>query len=232
MTVRTGSSIIERYDPEAPSAIEFRRLYSRLKYKLKDRPISPLMLTSSKHEEGKTTTAAFLALTIAHQEEGRVLLVDMDLHRPRMHKMYGLTLPGGVTELIQGIATVESVVKETSKKNLHVLTSGRMVRNPSVLFDPEQIRTMLDRLTEEYDMVIIDSPPLLPVSDTMVLSTEVAAVLFIVMAGKTPREVVIRGKEILDDVNAPLAGVVINNSKGALPYYYSYKYYGYKQKET
>jgi Mrp family chromosome partitioning ATPase len=136
-----------------------------------------------------------------------------------------------VTELFQGQATLESVVNRTGLPNLDVLTSGRMVRSPSAFFDPPQLRAFLADLSSRYDVVVLDSPPLLPVSDTMVLSTEVAAVLLVIMAGKTPRDVVVRGKEILDDVKAPLAGVVINNSKGVLPYYYNYKYYGYKQKK-
>jgi len=227
---RNGNIILDRYNPESPSAIEFRRLYSRLKYKLEGKKISPLMVTSAKHEEGKTTTAAFLAITIAHQEDGRVLLVDMDLHRPRIHRMYGVPLPGGVTELIQGIATLESAAKKTGLPNLDVLTSGRMVRSPSALFEADNLSNLFESLGQSYDVIVIDTPPLLPVSDTMILSTQVAAVLFVIMAGKTPRDVIVRGKEILSDVNAPLAGVVINNSKDVLPYYYRYKYYGYRQK--
>lgn len=222
-----GCRILRHYDPEMPSAIEFRRLYSRLRYKLEGRPLSPLMITSSKHEEGKTTTAAFLSLTIARQEGGRVLLVDMDLHRPQIHTIFALPLEGGVSEIFRGEAAMESVVRETGMPGLHVLTSGAMVRHPSALFEADRIRALLRDAASRFDMVVLDAPPLLPVTDTMVLSMEVAAVLFVIMAGKTPRDVVSRGKEILADVNAPLAGVVINNSKGVLPYYYNYKYYGY-----
>ncbi len=220
----------ERYDSEAPSSIEFRRLFSRLKYRQAGKPFSPLLVTSSKHEEGKTTTAAFLALTIARQEEGPVLLVDMDLHRPRIHRFFGLPVQGGVSELMQGVAALKDVAKSTPQKNLDILTSGRIVRSPSALFDPAQIRAFLDSLAASYSVVVLDSPPLVPVRDTMLLSTEVAAVLFVIMAGKTPREVVLRGKALLEDVNAPLAGVVINNTKGVLPYYYNHKYYGYRRK--
>ncbi|MFH1681168.1 MAG: CpsD/CapB family tyrosine-protein kinase [Candidatus Eisenbacteria bacterium] len=226
-----GVPILDHYDPEAPSAIEFRRLYSRLKYRMQEKPFFPLLLTSSKHEEGKTTTAAFLALTIARQDEGKVVLVDMDLHRPRIHRLYGLPMQGGVSEFLQGAAKMDGLPKRTSLANLDILTSGRMMRSPSGLFDPPQLRGLFEALEERYAMVVVDSPPLLAVSDTMILSTHVASVLLVVMAGKTPRDVVTRGAEILRDVNAPLAGVVINNSKGVLPYYYSYKYYGYRRKE-
>ncbi|MBN1826803.1 MAG: CpsD/CapB family tyrosine-protein kinase [Candidatus Eisenbacteria bacterium] len=222
--------ILEGYDPEAPSAIEFRRLYSRLRYKQAGKAISPLMVTSAKHEEGKTTTAAFLSVTIARQEKGRVLLMDMDLHRPRMHRLFGLPLRGGATELLRGTAEPEEVVRPTSQENLFILTSGSMVKSPSALVDSEHVGPLFRRLAALYDTVVIDSPPLLPVSDGMVLAGSVSAVLFVIMAGKTPREVVLRGKEILRDVDAPLAGVVINNTKGALPYYYDYKYYGYRYK--
>ena len=203
---------------------------SRLIYKQEGKPLSPLMVTSAKHEEGKTTTAAFIAITMARQEGKRVLLIDMDLHRPRMHRVFGLPMRGGVTELIRGVADSESVVKKTSMENLFVLTSGSMLRSPSALIEPDSVRPMLNGLHSSFDTIIVDSPPLLPVSDTMVLSTEMVAVLFVIMAGKTPREVVTRGKELLEDVNAPLVGVVVNNSMGVLPYYYNYKYYGYKDK--
>ena len=225
-----AAPILEGYDPEAPSAIEFRRLYSRLRYKRGEEPVSPLMVTSAKHEEGKTTTAAFLAITIARQDRGKVLLMDMDLHRPRVHRLFGFPLRGGVTELLRGRAEPEEVIHPTVMENLFILTSGTMVKSPSSLVETENVRPVLDRLGERFETVLIDCPPLVPVSDGMVLGGLVSSVLFVVMAGKTPREVVLRGKEILRDVDAPLTGVVINNTKGALPYYYDYKYYGYRYK--
>jgi len=224
---KTEASIISYYDPETPMAIEFRRLFSRLKYKQNGRPITPMLITSASHGEGKTTTASLLAVTIARQSDSRVCLVDMDLHRPRIHKLFALPLKNGITELIQGVASIDTVAKETEEEKLHVITAGTMVRSPSSLFESEQIRTTLDLLSAAYDVVVIDSPPLLPVSDTMVLAPETEAVLFVIMAGKTPRDVVVRGKALLADVNANLTGVVLNNSRGVLPYYYNYKYYGY-----
>lgn len=221
------TSIINCYDPETPMAIEFRRLFSRLKYKQNGRAITPLLVTSASHGEGKTTTASFTALTIARQTDSRVCLIDMDLHRPRIHKLFDLPLKNGITELIQGVATVDSVAKETGEERLQVITAGTMVRSPSSLFETDQIRNTFNLLSASYDVVVVDSPPLLPVSDTMVLAPEAEAVLFVIMAGKTPRDVVIRGKTLLADVNAHLSGIVLNNSKGVLPYYYNYKYYGY-----
>ncbi len=226
MTPAAGT-IVTQFDPETPLAIEFRRLFSRLKYKENGRSTTPLLVTSASHGEGKTTTAAFLSLTIARQSDQRVCLVDMDLHRPRMHKLFNLPLKSGSTELIQGVASLESVAKETGEERLRVVTAGTMVRSPSSLFETDQIRAAMTTLAETYDVVIVDSPPLLPVSDTMVLAPEAEAVLFVIMAGKTPRDVVVRGKTLLADVNARIAGVVLNNSDGVLPYYYNYKYYGY-----
>jgi len=144
-----------------------------------------------------------------------------------MHKLFGLPLKSGSTELIQGVASLDSVAKETGEERLHVVTAGTMVRSPSSLFETDQIRGTMEALSAAYDVVIVDSPPLLPVSDTMVLAPEAEAVLFVIMAGKTPRDVVMRGKTLLTDVDARLAGVVLNNSEGVLPYYYNYKYYGY-----
>ncbi len=224
---RPKTNIVGLYDPETPMAIEFRRLYSRLQYKQNGKPNSPLLITSASHGEGKTTTAGFLALTIARQSDKRVLLVDFDLHRPRIHTLFGIPLRDGASELIQGVATLESVVKDSGNPNVSVLTAGTMVRSPASLFEPESIKRVIGQMSAAYDLVIIDSPPLLPVSDTMVLAPLAEAVLFIVMAGKTPRDVVSRGRGLLEDVNANLVGVVLNNSRGVLPYYYNYKYYGY-----
>lgn len=221
------TSVVDHFDPETPMAVEFRRLVSRLQYKRTDMPMSPILVTSAQHSEGKTTTASFLAVTLAHQSDKRIAIVDLDLHRPRIHHMFGLPLKNGCTELIQGAGDAESVSKPTGLPNLSVVSAGTMVRSPASLFEPELIGTLLKKLTAHFDVVLLDSPPLLPVSDTMVIAPLAASVLYVVMAGKTPRDVVIRGRELLEDVDAKLTGVVLNNSKGVLPYYYNYKYYGY-----
>lgn len=221
------TSVVDHYDPETPMAVEFRRLVSRLQYKQNGAPGGPVVVTSAQHSEGKTTTVSFLAVTIAHQTDKSVVIVDLDLHRPRIHQMFGVPLKNGCTELIQGAGDVASVTKKTSMPNLSVVTAGTMVRSPASLFEPDLISELLRKLTASFDIVLIDTPPLLPVSDTMVIAPLAGSVLYVVMAGKTPRDVVVRGRELLEDVDAKLTGVVLNNSKGALPYYYNYKYYGY-----
>ena len=109
---------------------------------------------------------------------------------------------------------------------MKVITSGRVISGPSKLFEPHVIQRSLSQIAEAADLVIIDSPPLLPVSDPLLLAPQVDGVVLVVMAGATPRQVVRRSRELLADVEANVLGAVVNNAAEALPYYYDYKYYG------
>jgi capsular exopolysaccharide synthesis family protein len=223
-------TVYETFDEQSPAATEFRRLYSRLRYRNRTNPFSPLLVTSAQHAEGKTTTAAFLAATIARYHHSRVILADMDLHRPRQHELFDIPKAEGpgVAEVLLGEAAAADATVSTRYENLSVVPAGKRVAAPSTLFETVRVRRFFEELRSMCDVVILDSPPLIPVSDTMLLSVEAAAVLFVLMAGTTPREVAVRAKGLLSDVNARVIGVVVNNAEQVLPYYYDYKYYGYR----
>ncbi len=223
-------TVYETFDDQSPAATEFRRLYSRIRYRNRTSPFSPLLVTSAQHAEGKTTTAAFLAATIARFHDSRVIIADMDLHRPRQHELFDLPKAEGpgVGEVLLGEAPAAKAVMPTRIENLSLVAAGKRVASPSTLFEAGRVRQFFEDLRSLCDVVIIDSPPLIPVSDTMLLSVEAAAVLYVLMAGTTPREVAVRAKGLLSDVNARLIGVVVNNAEQVLPYYYDYKYYGYR----
>lgn len=225
-----SSSVYEMFDETTPAATEFRRLYSRIRYRMRSGPKSPLLVTSAKHSEGKTTTSSLLAVTVAKFHESRVALVDMDLHRPRVHEMFReeRNQKPGVSEVLMGEAKTEETAIPTRFANLSLVLAGKRVRAPSTLFESARIRAFFEELRGQYDFVVIDTPPLIPVSDTMVAAVEAAGVLYVLLAGQTPREVAIRAKALLDDVNAKIVGAVVNNAEEVLPYYYDYKYYGYK----
>jgi len=112
------------------------------------------------------------------------------------------------------------------------MTAGERSTQPGKLFESEHLKEVLSKLEFYYDVVIVDSAPVLAVSDTLFLCSEIEAIMMVVLAGVTPREVVQRTKDVLDDSHANLVGVVLNNATQVLPYYYDYKYYGYSAKDS
>ena len=221
--------IFDYFDDESPAGTEFRRLHVRLLREAENTPLKTMQFTSSRRGEGKSTTSTHLALTIARHMDGKVILIDLDLRKPRVHEIYGLAQAKGMTDFMRGILPLKAVLKETPQPNLRVISSGRVISGPSKLFEPHVIQRSLSQIAEAADLVIIDSPPLLPVSDPLLLAPQVDGVVLVVMAGTTPRQVVRRSRELLADVEANVLGAVVNNAAEALPYYYDYKYYGYQE---
>lgn len=222
-------SPIESFDDESPAGTEFRRLHVQLTRVADGGRLRTLQITSSRRGEGKSTTAAHLALTIARHTQGRVGLIDCDLRKPRLHEIYGVPQAKGMTDFMRGILPVKAVMKETLQPNLMIITSGRVISGPSKLFETEVIQLAFSKIAPEFDFMVVDSPPLLPVSDPLLLASEMDGVLLVVMAGRTPRQVVRRARALLSTVEANVLGVVVNNATEALPYYYDYKYYGYDE---
>lgn len=247
------------YDKESPEVAEFRRLLFRLRNikspNSKDIGTSYL-ITSAARDEGKTIVASYLAITAAEADPRPTLLIDADLRRPKVHEFFGLKREGGLSELLYGMGKLEadlhgketqraallakvfsdevslgSYLKDTAVENLKVLTSGRPFHRPSELIRYQRLGVLLSIFRRKFTNIIIDSPPVIPVSDTVIMGPEVDATILVVMAGKTPREVVMRAKDILTSAKVNLVGVVANDLKGALPYYYSYKYYKYYYRE-
>jgi len=175
--------------------------------------------------------ASWLAVTIAPFPKKKVLLIDADLRRPRGHKIFGLENAVGLKDCLEEKVDPMDVIKKTPLENLNIITAGSRTPQPGKLFESETLKEVIGKVSFYYDIVIIDSAPVLAVSDTLFLSSEVEAVLLVVMAGVTPREVVHRSNDILQDSRANVAGVILNNANQVLPYYYDYNYYGYAQTE-
>ncbi len=221
------SRILEEYDVESPEATEFRRLYSRLRRTGEGEPIKSVLITSAVRGEGKSTTAAHLAITVARYRKTKTLLVDGDLRKPRIHDLFQLRNQPGLSEVLAGTASLKSCFKSTSLEDLKVLTAGNARLSPSESFDSDRMKDVFEEMRFYFDAIIVDTAPVIVVSDPIILGSEVGGVLLVVMAGKTPREVVKRAKDILADSNVKILGVVLNNADEVLPYYYDYRYYGY-----
>lgn len=227
-----SNAVFNYYESESPMVTEMRRLYHNARTPFED-GVNPksFLITSSTRGEGKSTIAANLALTVAQFPKKKVLVIDADLRRPRVHELCGVELDSGLTECLESSIDPMQVVKETELPNLQVITAGSRSRTPGKLFESEALSELIKKVSFYYDVVLIDSAPVLAVSDTMFLVSEIDRVLLVILAGVTPREVVVRAHKVLQDTNATVGGVILNNVASVLPYYYDYKYYGSEYKE-
>ncbi len=214
--------------PKSPAAEAFRGLRTSVRFAGLDKPIKVLQVTSPSSADGKTTTSANLAWTMA--ESGQtVVLVDCDLRRPRVHDFFGLTHEKGMTSVLLGESTLaEALQPVPNQPRLRVLASGSVPPNPSELLSSRATADIFKALSNHADIVILDSAPVLPVTDAAVLATHADAVILVASAGISTRRGAARALETLSRVNAPLIGVVLNRTPDSDAYvYYGYGY-GYE----
>jgi capsular exopolysaccharide synthesis family protein len=219
--------LIVHNDPMSGVAEASRSIRTNLLFMAPDKPYRTLLVTSAGPAEGKTTIACCVATAIA-QAGKRVCLVDCDLRRPRLHRIFrtnGRDLgPGLATALVDD--TVKDCAVETEVPNLSVIPAGPIPPNPSELLHSERFKTFLARLSERFDQVILDSPPVAAVTDATILSTLVDGTLLVVRANRTAKEVARHANRVLQNVGANFAGCVLNAvNLNRDEYKYSYYYY-------
>ena len=224
-------TIYDIFDQESPIATEMRRLYSNIRHIDGKNPKRSFLITSAERGEGKSTVASHLALTVARFRGKKSLLVDADLRRPKAHQIFDVPKEPGLFECLNGEIDPLEAVKDTPIENLKIIPAGRRVKSPAHLFEGDIMTEIFEKIKFYYDIVIVDSAPVIPVSDPMLISSVLDGVVLVMLAGKTPRNVSLRAKNILLDANANLLGVVVNNMSEVLPYYYDYRYYGYTEDE-
>lgn len=209
-------------NPRSPIAEAYRQLRTNIQFSSLDKPLKSLLVTSTSPEEGKSTTLANLAITIA-QTGSKVILADCDLRRPSIHSIFGLSNSTGLTSLVLDSSSRRVPLQESGIDNLSVLPSGPLPPNPSELLGSKRMGEVIDLLEAEADLVLFDSPPVIAVTDAAILATRVDGVLLVVNAGKTKRELAKKAKALLEKVNANLLGVVLNNVKfdSSLHHYYA-----------
>jgi len=220
--------------PKSSVAECCRSVRTNLLFMSPDRPLHKLLITSSGPQEGKTTTAVSLGIAMA-QSGNRVLVVDTDMRRPRLHRAFGVSNEVGLSTAVVGETRIESCVKSTEVPNLWVLPCGPVPPNPAEMLHASRFKEIVGALADKYDRILFDSPPLAAVADAAVLSTLVDGALLVLKAGKTSHEVAKRAVASLQAVNAPIAGVILNDldleSREYSYYYYYYRrgYYGEEQ---
>ena len=228
------ADLVVQTNPKSSSTEAFRGLRTAIHFSSLKRDCKVVMITSSFPGEGKTTIAANLALTFA-QSGNRVLLVDCDLRRPALHKIFEHSRNPGVTEVLAGDVPLAKALHATGIDNIALLTAGTIPPNPAELLSSDSMRDLLARLRASYDIIILDAPPVIPVTDAPLLTALTDLVVVVIESGRIPANAARRMKELLQSVQAPVAGFVLNDrtalysdtygyyGKG----YYGRRYYGY-----
>jgi polysaccharide biosynthesis transport protein len=215
-------------DPTSPAAEAYRTLRTSVQFIGLDQPMRTLQVTSPNPQEGKTTTLANLAVALA-RSGSTVAIVCCDLRRPRVHEFFGLQNEVGFTSVLLGKVGLAGAMQEVpDQARLSLLASGPLPPNPSELLSSKRTVEVLGSLQAEYDIVLIDAPPVLPVTDALVLSGRVDATLLVAVAGATTRKEAARAVELLRQVDAPLVGAVLNGVDTEGSYGYAYQSYRYE----
>jgi polysaccharide biosynthesis transport protein len=210
--------------PRSEAAESYRALRTSILLSSLGGPPKTILITSALPQEGKTTTALNSATVLA-QRGSRVLLIDADLRRPRIHQILGRNATPGLSNLLTGSATIGEVVQSTEIPNLYCVSSGSIPPHPAELLASDLMRNYLQMWREEFDHIIVDTPPVLSVSDAVMLSAYVESTIVVVRAGKTRKEALRRVHAIFSQVKTRVLGVVINAVNLGSPEHYYY-YYG------
>ncbi|MBI2841774.1 MAG: polysaccharide biosynthesis tyrosine autokinase [Armatimonadetes bacterium] len=209
----------------------FRILRNNIAFSAVDRDMRLLAVTSSGPSEGKSTVASNLAMAIA-MDGKRVLLVDCDLRRPRLHKILNVSRDVGFSNVVTGAVPLEDAVVSTSVENLYCLPSGPIPPNPAEFLSSEHSRQFFRQVAERYDMVVVDCPPSVGLSDVQVISTLVDGLVMVASMGETLKPHLLLALRVLDQVDAPLIGGVLNKMDVHSQGYYSYYSYAYRYRST
>lgn len=242
--------LLLHYNPTSPVAEAYRNVHTNLKL---DKSKKTILITSAGPKEGKSTCLINLGLAIA-QTGVRTLLVSADIRRPVIAKTFGIKREPGLTEVLLGMVSFDDTVRnitdymlgiinfEDIKRtpgldNLWVLSSGQLPFNPAKMLESKELDELISELREKFDLIIFDSPPVLPVTDASLMASRMDMVIMIYEIGRTSREALLRAKTQLDSVGANICGVILNQTRNEAdtdilyPYYYKYRYYREESKK-
>jgi capsular exopolysaccharide synthesis family protein len=216
--------LVVRRDTDSQEAEPYKTLRTAVRFVAPDRPLKTLLVTSAGPDEGKTTTAANLAVAIALSGE-RVVVLDADLRRARLGRAFGLDSSVGLTSLVLGTASIQDALQSWDR-GLQVMASGPLPPNPSEIVGSQLFNQLLQALSDVADFVVIDAPPVLPVSDAIAIAAQVDGVLLVARHGKTPRNAAAEARRKLAGVGANVVGYVLNAvpARDVNAYYSAYDY--------
>lgn len=222
-TSSSASSLVALNDPQSFAAEAYRVLRNNLHYANPDVPLRQILVTSAGPGEGKSTTAANLAISMA-QSERSVLLVEADLRRPSIHTLFRQPSTPGISSYLVGDALLAAILLKSAVANLSVVVCGPTPPNPAELLGSRRMHEFLNTVAERFDVVILDSPPVLATSDACAIAPHVDGVLLVVDSGQTPQVALRRAKEHIEAVRGRIIGAVLNRFD-ASSHGYSRRYY-------
>jgi len=230
LTVANSKEAVElvtQARPQSQMAESYRALRTSLLLTSLGTPPKVILVTSALPQEGKTTTSMNTAIVLA-QKGSRVLIIDADMRRPSVHKALGMGPRTGLSNVLTGNAQLhQAVVRSMVIPTLFVLTAGTPPPNPAELLASTNMRDVLNELREQYDHIVIDTPPTLSVTDAVLMSTTADSVVLVIRSGQTTRQALRRARDLLVRVNARIAGVLLNAADlKSADYYYYYEYRG------
>lgn len=215
--------IVEK-NPKSIVVESYKTLRTNIQYSSFDKKYKVIAITSSEPGEGKSTACGNLAICLA-QEKNKVLLIDCDLRRPSLHKEFKISNLSGLSDVLLGKKYLDEIVHKHNE-NLDVLPSGKIPPNPSEMLSSKVMSKLLEELKKEYDYVILDTPPVLLVTDAQILSTKVDGTILVIRAEKTKKQQINKAIGLLKIVNGNLIGTILNDlyiKKKAYNYYYGEK---------
>lgn len=209
--------------PKSIVAEQFRTLRTNIQFSMVDEDLKTIVVTSAGAAAGKSTVSANLATSFA-TEEKRVLLVDSDLRKPTIHQTFRLRNSDGLTTLLmQRRAELKDMVYKTNTEGLYLITSGPLPPNPADLLSSNRMKELIEEMKDMFDLIIFDTPPVLPVTDAQVMGSQVDGAVFVIPQGKVKKEEVLKSKELLELAEVKVIGAVMNRvEKSGGSYYYYY----------
>lgn len=218
------NTFITLSDPKSPISEAYRTIRTNLQFASLDKTVKTILVTSTAPGEGKSTTITNLAVVLA-QENKRVLIIDADLRKSMQHKLWHIPNMNGLTNVLAESMDYRMAVRKTLAPGVDVLVAGPKPPNPAELLASRRMADFIKKVAEDYDYVLIDAPPVMPVTDAVVLSAAVDGVILVVGYGLTTYEAAANTKEQLGKANANILGVIINNVPIDSHGYYYYYYY-------
>jgi len=222
---RINEIIVEKH-PKSPISESFRSIRTSLNYISPDNPLKSILITSSKESEGKSLITANLATTIA-QNNKKVIIIDTDMRKPMQHKLFEMTNFSGLSNILMNEISFEEGLRNTHIKNVKLISTGTIPPNPSELLDSKSMENVIEKAKEIADFVLIDSPPVVPVTDSTLLSKKTDGVLLVVASHETENEILKKAVEKLKFVKANIIGTILNKYPINKNSYYD-KYYYYR----
>lgn len=234
------SDLIALHSPRSTASESYRGIRTNILFSTAESVPQVILISSSGPREGKTITAANVAITMA-QAGSKIVILDCDMRRPEIHNLFGATRDRGMSNILVGIDNIGEIIQSTKIPNLDVITSGPIPPNPSEMLGSKRMESLINALRKKYNHILIDSPPVTAVTDALVLSKSADGVIMVIRTGDTARQIVKNGMDQLNNVGAHIIGAVLNgidlsSSKYSYYYYQYYRYYygedGEKKKPT